>query len=561
MRFSLTSMAFGLACMLMGTGAFAQDAPADSAKPGVPDGPCKSPRSAAQTFLDNMQPDNWMPQSAVRCFQRPADLSNSKLAYRVGQFKKVLDHRGLWVKIDALPDKADFKDVEGRQKTQLVNGFSEAYLVRIDGQWLFPASLVKQIPKLYNATFSGWIEAAIQALPPVFRTQVFGYAIWQPVGLGLLFVLCFLLSRLTRLIVRSRVTKVFARMGLASINDVVSHAARPLGTLAACALFVFALPELRLPISPARLLGVGARVVAAVAAVVLAYRLVDIVVARLASRADASESRTDDQLVILLRKLMRVIVVAVGIVFILQNLHIDVTSLIAGLGIGGLALALAAKDTAANLFGSITLLVDQPFMVGDAISAAGVDGTVLEIGLRSTRVRSYEDTEVTIPNAKLAGSNIENLSRRTYRRYKVVLGLTYDASPDQIRAFVEGVRAIIAAQPKTRKDAYEVHFTGYGSASLDILLQAHFLVASGSEMHIAKQQLLLEIMRLANEVGVEFAFPTQTIHMATEPGAAPDAASLKASVDAYGPEGARSQPEPTPLTVGYLPGHVKPPAS
>ncbi|MGK0361241.1 MAG: MscS family membrane protein [Bradymonadia bacterium] len=552
MRFSVTPLAFALFCLLGWTGAFAQDAPK------APDGPCKSARSAAQSFLDNLQPDNWAPHKSVRCFERPAGLSDAEMVQRVGQFKKVLDHRGLWVKVDALPDKADFKDAEGRHKVQLVDGLTEAYLVRVDGQWRFPAGVVKQIPALYNATFSGWIKAAIQALPSIFRARVFGYAFWQPVGLALLFVLCFFVSRLVRVIVRSRVTKLMERVGFDSVSAVIAHAARPLGTLAACGVFALALPELRLPISPARLLGIGARVIAAIAAVVLAYRLVDLVVARLALRAHESESRTDDQLVILLRKLMRVIVVAVGVVFTLQNLGIDVTSLIAGLGIGGLALALAAKDTAANLFGSITLLVDQPFLVGDAINAAGVEGTVLEIGLRSTKVRSWEDTEVTIPNAALAGSNIENFSRRTYRRYKVTLGLTYDSSPDQIRAFVEGVRAIIAAQPQTRKDAYEVHFTGYGAASLDILVQAHFLVASLSEMHIAKQQLLLEIMRLANEVGVEFAFPTQTIHMATQPGAAPSTAALQASVDAYGPEGARSHPAPTPLTVGYLPGHVKP---
>lgn len=555
MRFSSISIGFALFCLLAWSGAAAQDA----AK--APAGPCHSARAAAKTFLDNLQPDDWSPERAVRCFEQPEGISAAELAERVARFKKVLDHRGLWVKVDGLPDQADFKDGEGRHKVQLVNGLNEAYLVRTGTRWVFPSAVVQRIPKLYNATFSGWIEAAIQALPPMFRTQVFGYALWQPVGLAVLLLLCFFVSRLTRVIVRSRVTKLIGRMGLESVNEVVAHAARPLGTLAACGVFALALPELRLPISPARLLGVGARVLAAVAAVVLAYRLVDLVVARLAARAGQSESRTDDQLVVLLRKLLRVIVVAVGIVFILQNLHIDVTSLIAGLGIGGLALALAAKDTAANLFGSITVLVDRPFLVGDAINAAGVEGTVVEIGLRSTRVRSYEDTEVSIPNAKLANSNIENLSRRTYRRYKVTLGLTYDSTPDQIRAFVEGVRAIIAAQPKTRKDAYEVHFTGYGAASLDILLQTHFLVASASEMHIAKQQLLLEIMRLANEVGVEFAFPTQTIHMAGEPAAAPEAEALKAAVDAYGPDGARSQPEPTPLTVGYLPGHVKPPAS
>lgn len=518
-------------------------------------GPCATPRQAAHTFLDNLQPDNWAPVKAARCFQRPAEVEPAELQTRVERFKAVLDHRGLWVKVEALPDAPDFKDSEGRQKVQLVHGLTAAYLVRVGDQWLFPDTVVRRVPELYSATFSGWFEALIQALPASLRAKALGYALWQPIFLVALLLLCFVVSRLVRWVVRRRVTRLLSRFE--ETNEVIAQAARPIGVLAGCGLFVLALPELRLPIGPASLLGIGARVVAAIAAVVLVYRLVDLVVMRLAARAGDTDSRTDDQLVVLLRKILRVIVVAVGVVFILQNLHIDVTSLLAGLGIGGLALALAAKDTAANLFGSITLLIDQPFLVGDAISAAGVDGVVLDVGLRSTRVKTYEDTEVSIPNSKLANSNIENFSRRTYRRYTTTLGLTYDAQPDQIRAFVEGIRGIIAAQPKTRKDAYEVHFSGYGAASLDVMLQAHFLVASSSEMHLAKQQLLLEIMRLAAELGVEFAFPTQTIHMATPAAAPPDTPALEATVAAYAPGGARSQPEPKPLTQGYLPGTVE----
>lgn len=521
----------------------------------VPANNCKTPRAAAQTFLDNLQSETWHPERAVNCFAPLDGMSQSELINHAQQLKAVLDHRGLWVVIDSLSDKPDFKDDQGKPKAELVAKLPEVYLLKEGDRWQFPTTVVQRIPTLHAATFSGWVDAVIQALPPVLRTKTFGYAIWQPLALVLLLVLCVIVSRLTRSLVRSRLVRLLTRLELEEATEMVAKAAKPTGILVAAGLFALALPELRLPINPARLLGVGVRVVAAVAAVMLAYRLVDLVVMRLAAQAGGTASRTDDQLVILLRKVLRVIVVAVGIVFILQNLHVNVTSLLAGLGIGGLALALAAKDTAANLFGSITLLIDQPFLVGDAISAAGVDGTVVDIGLRSTRVRTYEDTEVSIPNSKLVNSNIENLSRRTYRRYKVNLGITYDATPDQIRAFVEGIRAIIAAQPDTRKDSYEVHFTGYGAASLDILLQCHFLVPSGSAMHIAKQQLLLEIMRLAAELKVEFAFPTQTIHMAQAPDAAPDADALTASVAAYGPEGARSQPTPDPLTIGYLPGY------
>lgn len=516
---------------------------------------CKTPRAAAQTFLDNLQGESWAPKTAIRCFERPDGMNDSTLVQRAEELKAVLDHRGLWVVMDNISEKSDYKDKDGKPRAALHGALPAVYLVRDNERWVFPESVVQRIPKLHAATFSGWVEVAIQSLPPVMRKKVFGYAIWQPIGLVALFLLCMVISRITRSLVSSRLVKLLARLKLEEAGEVVTKAAKPIGVLVACGLFAVALPELRLPIGPSRLFGFGVRVIAALEAVRLAYRLVDLVVMQLASRAGVTKSRTDDQLVILLRKILRVIVVGVGVVFVLQNIDVDVSSLLAGLGIGGLALALAAKDTAANLFGSITLLVDQPFLVGDAINAAGVEGTVTEIGLRSTVVRTYEDTEVSVPNSKLANSNIENLSRRTYRRFRVTLGITYDATPDQIRAFVEGIRGIIAAQPNTRKDSYEVHFSGYGNSALEVLMQCHFKVGGFSQFARERQQLLLEVMRLAGDLGVEFAFPTQTIHMAKDPAQAPAVDEMKASVAAYAPEGARSQPDADPLTIGYLPGY------
>ncbi len=231
----------------------------------------------------------------------------------------------------------------------------------------------------------------------------------------------------------------------------------------------------------------------------------------------------------------------------------------AGLGIGGLALALAAKDTAANLFGSLTIFVDAPFYVGDWIKAAGVEGTVQEIGLRSTRVRTFADSVVTVPNSKLADSNIENFSRRNFRRYVTRLGIGYGAQPSQIEAFVEGIRAIIAGHPDTRKDSYEVHFVDYGESALEIMLYVFFDVPGWSAELQARHQLLVEIKRLAREVGVDFAFPTRTLHLDTqaEPTARPEPAALDddalaAAVLGFGPGGERGAPRGQRLTHGFF---------
>lgn len=521
-------------------------------------GPCHTPRSATQHFLDNLQPDQFLPNEAIACFERPSDLSQAELVVQVRRLKAVLDHRGQFVVFEDIPDDHDFRDEQNRQRAEIVPGLSTIHLRRQGVQWRFPATVVNSVNRLYNDTFNGTIDGLIQLMPNWLRGSVLGFEIWQLIGVVGMGVLAFLLGWLVSVVVRQRLVRLFERWGVTRTRDTLATSARPLGVLAGAGLVALLLPELRLPISAARVIFVGLRLVAAVSAVVVLYRLVDLVAVGLAAKARTTASKMDDQIVVLARKSMRVLVVALGAVFILQNLSVNVTSLLAGLGIGGLALALAAKDTAANLFGSLTIFIDAPFYVGDWIKAGTVEGTVQEIGLRSTRVRTFYDSVVSVPNSKLANSNIDNFSRREFRRFKTLLTIGYESTPGQIEAFVEGVRAIITAHPDTRKDAYQVHFLGFGESWLEVLLYMFFDVPSWSDELQARHQVLIEIMRLADALGVEFAFPTRTLHLQTQaaaqtitPGTPPTEAQLTATVHAFGPGGATGNPQGTRLTHGF----------
>jgi MscS family membrane protein len=241
--------------------------------------------------------------------------------------------------------------------------------------------------------------------------------------------------------------------------------------------------------------------------------LVDIAAIIVGQKAAASESKLDDLLVPLVRKTLKVFVAAFGLVFIAGNLDIDVSSLLAGLGLGGLAFALAAQDTVKNLFGSLTILVDRPFAVGDWVLIDNVEGTVEEVGIRSTRVRTFYNSQITVPNANLISANVDNFGARQYRRWKATLGLTYDTAPDKIEAFCEGMRELVRHHPYTRKDYFEIHFNNFGGASLDILLYVFFETPDWSTELRERHRLGLDILRLAEQLGVEFAFPTQTLHI------------------------------------------------
>ena len=298
------------------------------------------------------------------------------------------------------------------------------------------------------------------------------------------------------------------------------------------------------------LLGAGA-------IVVLGFRAVDTFTNVLQRRAELTESRLDDQLVPLTNTTLKVVVALVGMLFILGNLGVNITSLVAGLGLGGLAVALAAQDTFRNLLGGVTIFADRPFQVGDWVVMGDIEGDVEHVGFRSSRIRTFYNSVVTVPNARMVDTHVDNMGLRRWRRYKTTLGLAYHTTPDQVQAFVEGVRALIRANPGMRKDFYIVEFQDFGPSSLDVLVYC-FIGAPNWNAELRTRHILnLDIMRLAEDLGVEFAFPTQTLHVASMPGQpadAPDAPPrerLGEAVDAFGPDGAAGQRTDQPITAGY----------
>ena len=218
------------------------------------------------------------------------------------------------------------------------------------------------------------------------------------------------------------------------------------------------------------------------------------------------------------KKILKTLVFTITALIFLQNIGFKVTSLLAGLGIGGMALALAAKETLSNFFGGISVIFDKPFVVGDWIVCKDVEGTVEDIGFRSTKVKTFYDSLITVPNSVLSNSIIDNLGKRQARRTRVILDITYDTTPKKIEAFVEGLRQIIESNSHTRKDYYQCYFSGYGPHSLQILLNFFLKVSNWDTELLQKQNIFLEILRLAKELEVDFAFPTQTLDLLNVPG-------------------------------------------
>ncbi len=247
------------------------------------------------------------------------------------------------------------------------------------------------------------------------------------------------------------------------------------------------------------------------------FNLVEVIDAALRRLSEKTESKLDDQLVPLVRKALRLFLVVVFTLFVAQNVFgLDITGWLAGLGIAGLAVSLAAQDSIKNLFGSITVLFDKPFTVGDWIVTEGVEGTVEEVGFRSTRIRTFYNSLITLPNANLINASVDNYGRRQFRRWKTHIGVQYDTTPDQLIAFTEGIRELVRSHPYTRKDYFQVWCHEFAGSSLNILLYIFHEVPDWSTELRERERMFIDIVRLADKLGVQFAFPTQTVHLYKE---------------------------------------------
>lgn len=225
---------------------------------------------------------------------------------------------------------------------------------------------------------------------------------------------------------------------------------------------------------------------------------------------DKSETDLDDQLLPIMRKGIKIIIWCVAIIVALNNAGYNVAALLAGLGIGGLALAMAAKDTVANIFGGFTILTDKPFKLGDRVQVAGFDGTIEEIGLRSTRLRTLEGRLVTIPNMKFSDSPVENVSWEPSRKVVLDLGLTYDTKPEAMKKAQDILQDIAKKNASLEQDKTVTTFTNWNDSSMGI--KFIYYIRKGEDIWQTLNDVNMAVLNEFNKAKLDFAFPTRTVY-------------------------------------------------
>jgi len=245
-------------------------------------------------------------------------------------------------------------------------------------------------------------------------------------------------------------------------------------------------------------------------------RIVEFVGLVMAARAELTESKLDDQFVPFVKSAAKVVVAGTGFVFMLGAVfNLDVVSILTGLGIGGLAFALAAKETLENLLGSFTIFLDKPFKLGDLVKVGEVEGRVEGVGFRSTRIRALDRTLVTVPNKKMVDFELLNDTEREVRRAKFNIGLLYSTQEAQLKNVVVEIVKAIDDHPLTEPDPV-VRFLEFGASSLDILVIYLARTPDISEFAKVKEEINYKIMEIVKRNGCDFAFPSRTVYMQKE---------------------------------------------
>lgn len=481
-----------------------------------------SPYHTVVTHLRFLQPDEFHPEIAAKTIN-PVHRTADQAIKIVTQIKQIFDAEGIYIEVDNIPRNPDYVDTAslttGLHRYIINPKFPSIYVEKVGSSWYYSERTVDTVGDLHREVFPFGTDRLLNLLPKMGNQKILGLFVWQYVSILILVFIGFLIYRLSTLFFKRTIIGVLARQGHKNVADnFVLPVARPFSMLILILFIILFVPIIQLPVQTAKYALLALKALWPFFATLVFYRLVDLLNIYFEKLAGKTETTLDDQLVPLVRKTLKTFVIIIGGLFILDNLNIPIIPLLTGLSIGGLAFALAAQDTIKNFFGSLMIFVDKPFQIGDWISSGDIDGTVEEVGFRSTRIRTFRNSLTSVPNGKLADLTVDNHGLRVYRRFYTRLTIAYDTPPDLIQVFIDGLIKIVELHPNTRKDFYEIHLNEFGQSALEIMFYIFFQVPSWSDELKSRHEVMLSIIRLAEKLNVRFAFPTRTLHMERFPG-------------------------------------------
>lgn len=476
-----------------------------------------SPRAAVQRFLDLTRAGNYHEAGALLELSASREAQRERLTRRL---KAVLDRR-LWIDIDKVSDSPGgalndglSPELEELGKLRGSDGELESVRLRLHGpaaQWRFSSGTVGRVDAWYESLDDRWL---LEHLPAwLLRRGPRDLLWWQWLGLLLSASVAVGLASAGSSVARALARRAASRTQTLWDDRLIERSAGPLTLACWIGLMKAALPWLLLYAPAEQLINQVLRGLLLATFLWVVWRMVDLS-AELSLNAKWSHEHPGSRALIpLARRAGKAVVGVVAALVFLATLGYPVASLLAGLGIGGLALALASQKTVENLFGAFSLGIDQPFREGDFVRIEELVGTVESLGLRSTKIRTLDRTLVSIPNGKLAEMRLESFAARDRLRLACTVGLVYDTSEDQMREVLAGLEQALRSHPKIWPEVVVVRFKELAASSLDIEVMAWFATSDWGEFQGIRQEVLLAFMGVVERAGTSFAFPTQTLHL------------------------------------------------
>ena len=488
--------------------------------------PRETPRAAVAGFLTAADARDWAVASGYLDLRRvPAADRAARGAELARELHAVLE-RTTAIDPDTISDQPEGDRSDGLPANQERVGSVETkggpvgvLLQRGSGPddgWRIAPTTVARIPALYGElggiAFEGRLPDAL------VRIRVLDVALWQWLALMIVLVVAWVSSWLVALgavrVTCSVVSHAKSQLGRDLLRATIGPARLGLGVVA----FAGGVAVLGLPFAARQTLGVLERAGAIIAIAWVLVRFIDVLAHLLMETLTAHGRVTATGIVPIGGRTAKVVVAGFAVIAILQNAGLNVTGVLAGLGIGGLAVALAAQKTVENLFGGVSLVVDQPLRVGDFCRFGDQVGTVEEVGLRSTRIRTLDRTVISVPNAQFASLSLENFSARERMWFHPTIRLRYETTPDELRHVLLEVGRMLRAHPRVDPNPARIRFVGFGAYSLDLEIFAYVRTADFDEFLTIQEDLNLRIMGIVAASGTGFAFPSQTTYLASDQG-------------------------------------------
>lgn len=383
--------------------------------------------------------------------------------------------------------------------------------------WKFADGTVLMIPELYEEHGHPWIEDHLPRF--AIRWRFLEILLWQWIGLLLIAPVAWLLGRVIAFVLRAPLAWIVRRTDSDVDDRLLDAVGPPFRLFLATLVFRAGAVSLGLSVPGTVYLGIGTRGLLFVAIFWFLMRLVDEGGVSLEHNFRAKGSVSSGAVVQLARRATKILLVILAVLVLFQNLGYHVTGLLAGVGVAGLAISLAAQKTLENLFGGISVLLDQPVRVGDVCRFGSTQGMVEEIGLRSTRIRTIDRTLVSVPNGQFASEVLENYGSRDRVRIYQLLNLRQETTPEQLRAVLVGLRELLYAHPMIDQEmTNRARLVNFGASSLDVEFMGYVATANWDEFLAVREDVLLRVVDVLAAAGTGFAYPSQTIYLGRDAG-------------------------------------------